>query len=210
MTRSINCRIKLATTAALVLFAVAVLGCGSDGDDETTADTELIEAQEAEVEAASEITTPIDASDVVKTFPPTVVTDGDVEAEEEGTPQRALLDWWQSLQFRDVATVKALTSRATLNAVGEDELAELVQVGSSPQGIEVLGASETGNTASVQVALLAFSAEEGKPPPRTPTSSTPATIVMTKDGGEWLFDDPAYLQPQLESLAASQAEAAGE
>jgi hypothetical protein len=190
--------LKIATTAALLLLFVVPIGCGSDEADEGSGTSELVEAQEAEVEKASKITTPIDASDVVKVFPPTIVTDGDVEAEKTGTPERAFLEWWQAFQFHDEVTVEALTSKATLDAIGRDNLEELVR--GSLGGIEVLDVSETGNSAQINAGLLSFTpSAPGKPPPRKPTNSAPATFAMVKQGGDWVFDETEYLQIKVDA-----------
>ena len=174
----------LAAAAALVVAVVVVLllvGGSDDGDDSgDSGDAQL--------------------------FPPQVVTDDDIEAQEPSSPERALLQWWQAFQFADSATVKDLTSQETLEEVGADDLAELVRVqGQGLQGVEVLGATESGDSASVRVGLLTFQPEsEGEPPPDEPTASTPTTFRMKNEDGEWLFDSPEYLLPKIENLKASQ------
>jgi hypothetical protein len=194
--------LKVAATTPLLLLVVVLVGCGSDGDDEqTTTSTELVQAQQSEVSAAGKITTPIDASDVVETFPPSIVTDGDVAAEKEGTPERAFLEWWQAFQFQDELAVEALTSQATLDAIGRDNLEELVR--GSLGGVEVLDVTESGNSAQVDAGLLSFQPPApGKPPPRKPTNSTPQSFAMTKEDGDWVFDDTEYLQLKVNALAA--------
>jgi hypothetical protein len=138
-------------------------------------------------------------------FPPQVVRDTEIEAQEAGSPERALLEWWQSFQFGDAQAVLARTSQATINAIGERELAELVRTrGQGLQGVEVLGATEDGNRASVRAGLLTFQpANPGDPPPTTPTASKPTTFAMSKEGDEWLFRETAFLQPMAEGLKRS-------
>jgi hypothetical protein len=196
---SINRRFRLIAIAGLVLLAIGVLGCGSDDEDEESGSSELVEAQESEVEAAGKITTPIDASDVVKTFPPTIVTDGDVNAEKEGTPARAFLEWWQAFQFHDQLAVEALTSEATIDAIGSQNLEKLVA--GSLGGVEVLDVTESGNSAQVNAGLLSFQPPApGKPPPRKPTNSTPQSFAMSKEDGDWVFGDTEYLQLKVSAL----------
>jgi hypothetical protein len=172
---------RFATLAALLTLTAALLGCGGS-DDETT--------------------TGADSGG----FPPNVITDDDIAAQEEGSPERALLEWWQAFQFQDAATVEDLTSEDVLDAIGEKTLTELVQTrGQGLQGIEVLGASENGDNASVRAGLLQFTPEkEGDPQPTEPTSSQPTTFVMQSDGGSWLYDDVDYLQPMADSLEAAE------
>jgi hypothetical protein len=198
--RSIDRCFKLAAIAAFLTLAVGVLACGSDDEDEGSGTSGAVEAQKEEVEEAGEITTPIDASDVVKTFPPSIVTDGDVEAEKKGTPERAFLEWWQAFQFHDFETVEALTSKATLGAIDADQLRELVGV-TTLQGIEILDVSESGSSAQINAGLLNFQPPgPDEPPPREPTSSTPDTFAMTEEHGDWVFAETEYLELKLNAL----------
>jgi hypothetical protein len=199
LTRSTGHRFKLATFAAALILAAGALGCGSDGD-EGNDDSELVEAQQDEVNKSGEITTPIDASDVVKVFPPTIVTDGDIKAEGKGTPGGAFLEWWQAWQFNDEAAVEALTSEATVEAIGSDELRELAAQTELP-GIEVLDASESGNTAVINAGQLSFSPPRpGAEPPDEPTESKPVSFTMAKEGGEWRFAETEFLELKLASF----------
>jgi hypothetical protein len=176
-------------TFAALIAVIFLLGCGSDdengdGGEET-------------------------GGDAAQTFPPHVVRDDDIEAQEEGSPERALLEWWQAFQFADAAGVESLTSEETLNAVGPRQLAALVKArGQGLQGVEVLGASTQGATSSVRVALLTFQPEkEGQPPPTTPTGSRPATITMAKVGNRWLFAETPYVRPMVENFRQAAREA---
>jgi hypothetical protein len=179
---------QLVTTAALMVLAVVVLGCGGN-DDETNGDGDGGEA-----------------------FAPHIVTDSDIDAQEDGSPERALLEWWQAYQFGDQGQVEARTSTETLDEVGKGNLAELVELqGQSLQGVEVLSATESGDTANVRVGLLTFTPEkEGDPPPTTPTQSTPETFAMTNEDGEWRFAETEFLVTLVENLKQSQEEAAEE
>ena len=134
------------------------------------------------------------------------MTDSDVDAQASGSPERALLEWWQSFQFGDSNQVLARTSKTTIDTLGRHDLSEFVNSkGQGLQGVEVLGAEEVGNTASVRAGLLQFQPEnEGEPPPTDPTSSTPDTFEMEKEGGEWKFAAPEFLEPKIESFQESQ------
>jgi hypothetical protein len=168
----------LMAVAGLILLAVFLLfGCG--GGDSTSDEPAL---------------------------PPNVIADSDIDAQADGSPERALLEWWQAFQFGDAEQVVSRTSKSTLNQLGEHDLSDLVKnTGQGLQGIEVLSADETGNTASVRVGLLQFTPEkEGQPPPDEPTSSTPDTFEMKKEGDEWKFAATEYLEPKLESFQQAQ------
>ncbi len=172
---------QLLAVIGAVLTAAFLFGCG--GGDSTTG-----------------------ASD--EALPPNVVTDSDIDAQASGSPEQALLEWWQSYQFSDADQVVAQTSKGTLDDVGEKNLSELVKAqGQGLQGIEVLGSDESGNTASVRVGLLQFTPEkQGEPPPDEPTSSTPDTFEMKKEGNEWKFAATDYLAPKVESFVQAQQE----
>jgi hypothetical protein len=139
-------------------------------------------------------------------LPPNIVTDSDIDAQASGSPERALLEWWQSFQFGDSEQVLQRTSKSAIDKLGKHDLSEFVKsTGQGLQGVEVLGAEENGNTASVRVGLLTFQPEkEGEPPPTDPTSSTPDTFEMKKEGDEWKFAAPEFLEPKIESFQASQ------
>jgi hypothetical protein len=139
-------------------------------------------------------------------LPPNVVSDSDIDAQASGSPERALLEWWQSFQFGDSEQVLQRTSKSTIDKLGKHDLSEYVKsAGQGLQGVEVLGAEETGNTASVRIGLLQFQPEkEGEPPPTDPTSSTPDTLEMKKEGDEWRFAAPEFLEPKIASFMEAQ------
>jgi hypothetical protein len=207
LTRSIHRRLD--RLVVLLIVAAVLPGCASDDDDggATKTVTEVVvtdkasgkPAGQAEQDRASKIKSHIDTSDVVKLFPPTIVLDSDINEHRKGTPERALLEWWQAFQFRDVKTVKALTSRATLKEIGPRGLADLVRR-TGLEGVDVLDASTDGDTALVQTGLLNFSAPRGEPPPREPTGSRPATFTMAREDGNWVFAQTDYLIPKLNNL----------
>jgi hypothetical protein len=133
-------------------------------------------------------------------FAPQIVTDEDIDAFDEGTPERALLEWWQAFQFHDALTVRAMTSTATRKAIGPHALADVVRRTGLP-GISILGVSVNGDTALVQAGILNFQPPEpGAPPPREPTGSQPATFKLVKERGAWVFDQPDFVVPKVENL----------
>lgn len=196
--------------AAVIVGIAAGFFVGRDTDTGKKTVTTSIGMSPAELEEAkaSQLATGhIDSSDVVKVFPPQVLTDGDVAKEKKGTPGRAFLEWWQAYQWHDAMAVESLTSPETLSAVGKDNLAELVRT-QSLQGVEILDVSESGNNATVNAGLLEFQPpHEGAPPPNKPTHSEPASFQMTKQNGRWLFAETPYLQLKVEALKQSQQQA---
>ena len=139
-------------------------------------------------------------------FPPSVVTDDDISAQPDGSPQRALLEWWQAYQFGDAEQVLERTSKSTIDQLGKSDFSELVKTtGQGLQGVEVLGAETFGDKASVRVGLLQFEPQKpGGPQPDEPSGSTPDTIEMDKQGNDWLFAAPEFIEPKLESFKQSQ------
>jgi len=161
---------------------------------------ELEEAKAREVQSGK-----VSATDVVKVFPPQFLTDGDVAEEKKGTPGRAFLEWWQAYQWHDIAAVESLTSPETLNAIGADNLAELVRT-QALQGVEILGVSESGSSATVNAGLLQFQPPRpGAPPPNKPTTSMPDSFLMSNENGKWLFAQTDYLQLKVDALKQAQA-----
>src|SRR5262249_50094848 len=131
---------------------------------------------------------------------PQTVLDGDVAAQRKGTPERALLEWWQAFQFHDARAVRRLTSTATRQAVGAHSLAELVRLTGLP-GIAILSSSTSGDAATVSAGILNFQPPKpGAPPPRDPTGSQPASFAMARERGHWVFDQADFLVPKAENL----------
>jgi hypothetical protein len=213
-TRSHGRRFAVLATLAGVVLLVGGFFIGRVSESESSEPTaeetpeEPREVPKINTRACGKTAGP-DAARVVKVFPPHIVTDGAIEEQPKGSAGRALLEWWQAYQFNDIAAVEALTSPATIDAIGEDRLRALV-VPPDPglQGISVMDASESGSTATVNAGLLQFQPEEeGEPPPRQPTSSVPETFTMEKQGDDWLFAATEFLSLKANALPPEVIEA---
>jgi len=193
--------LPIAILAALLGVAAGFfVGRETDTGKETVTASAGQTPAEAEAASAATIAGHIDASDVVKVLPPQILTDGDVAKEEKGTPGRAFLEWWQAYQWHDAQAVLSLTSPETLDAVGRDNLTKLVEIQTLP-GVELLGVSENGSTATVNAGLLQFEPPRpGAPQPNKPTSSEANSFPMTKENGKWLFAGTEFLVLKLPSL----------
>jgi hypothetical protein len=178
---------SIITAAALVLvLTIGASGCGggssSSGGDSVSANTSSVAGNTAK-----------------KLFPPQIVRDSEIKAQKKGSPERALLQWWQAFQFSDAAGVVALTSPQTLKAVGKQNLTKLVQIrGPGTQGIKLLGTSTAGDTATMRVALLTFQpkqvgAQKKTVYPSVPSTSMPESYAFTKVNGRWLYASTGYL-----------------
>jgi hypothetical protein len=188
---------------AVLLGIAAGFFVGRETDSGESTVTASGGASPAEIEEAkaSEVASGhIDASEVVKVFPPQYLTDGDVAKEKKGTPGRAFLEWWQAYQWHDAQAVLSLTSPETLDTIGRDNLTKLVQTQTVP-GIKILGVSENGSTATVNAGQLQFEPPRpGAPQPNKPTSSEPNSFLMTNENGKWLFAQTEFLELKLPSL----------
>jgi hypothetical protein len=170
------------------------------GESTVTASGGASPAEIEEAKASEVVSGHIDASEVVKVFPPQYLTDGDVAKEKKGTPGRAFLEWWQAYQWHDAQAVLSLTSPETLDTIGRDNLTKLVQTQTVP-GIKILGVSENGSTATVNAGQLQFEPPRpGAPQPNKPTSSEPNSFLMTNENGKWLFAQTEFLELKLPSL----------
>jgi hypothetical protein len=175
-----------------VAVAFIGMGCGSDSTNgrETTdiSDTD---------------------STTIDTAAPNFTQDSEIDAQEEGTPGRALLEWWQAFQFSDAQSVLELTSQDVIDELGEDDITALVEErGAGFQGIELFTAIEDGDEASVRGALLTFAGQEGEPPPDEPTAAAPTTISMLRVDDAWLFNDAPFLERLIEAMKLAEKEAA--
>jgi hypothetical protein len=192
---------------AVLLGVAAGFFAGRETDTGKKTVTTSIGMSPAEIEEAkaSKVKSGhISATDVVKVFPPQFLTDGDVAKEKKDSPGRAFLEWWQAYQWHDVQGVLSLTSPETLSAIGRDNLAQLVET-QSLQGVEILGVTESGSTATVNAGLLQFQPPRpGAPPPDEPTSSQPDSFLMTNENGKWLFSQTEYLQLKVNALQQAQ------
>lgn len=189
--------------AALVtgLAAGFFVGRETDTGKKTVAESVGMSPAEIEEAKASEVESGhVSATDVVKVFPPQYLTDRAVATEKRGSPGRAFLDWWQGYQWHDVHAVLSLTSPETLKAIGRDNLTQLVEMQVLP-GVEILGVSESGSTATVNAGLLQFEPPRpGAPQPNKPTNSQPDSFVMQNENGKWLFAQTEFLELKLPSL----------
>ena len=206
-TRSARGVRPLLAGAAVLLVLAAGFGIGRlTADDEggtvTTTTTVAAEGGKGDGFTRTNQDADYDAEDVVAVFPPEIVRDGEISDQPKNSPGRALLEWWQAYQFSDAVTVEGLTSPGTVNAIGEDKLRALLALpGPGLQGIEVLEATEDGDTAEVQAGLLTFQAEDSdEPKPTEPTNSTPETFSMERKGDQWLFADTEFLETKLGTL----------
>jgi hypothetical protein len=159
---------------SLVLTSGAYAGClGDEGNKEPAGATS--EPGEA---AAS------------KGIPPNIVTDDRIKTTPPDSPGRAVLEWWQAVQFRDIESAQRLTDEAALADLMPGVFRRTVlQVGDQLPGLRLVGVTEHGETASARVFLTFFDASK----PEADPSLVPRTIRVTRDGSGWRVADLEYL-----------------
>lgn len=170
---------KLGVLLAAVLCAVAG-GCGGDGDG----------GDGGETASTNQLSLPpgFTAQHPSASVPPNIVTDDYATKEAAGSARRALLDWWQAVQFRDVITARELTSDAVLRSVGPTAFRRTVlRVGDGLPGLKVVNGRRRGETTIVR-AYLVFAGASGA----TPTLA-PRSFEMRSAQGSWKLASIEYL-----------------
>lgn len=131
-----------------------------------------------------------------------LVTDEQIGAAAKNSPARAVLLWFQAVQFKDQATVRELVTSDVVRDIGPDRLSRAVDtVGSSLGKPQVTSVRDRGSNASVRVFVLAY--ETGKP---DPVAATPVTFSLDKDQGHWRLSDLRYLLTSADAISAAEAD----
>jgi hypothetical protein len=185
MTDNPGCRPGRATASALALLTstLTLAACGPEDSDS----------------AESNTTTP--SGTIAEPAPaPNLVTTEQVESFEQGSPERALLEWWAAFQHGDQDAVVEITAERTLERVGEKRVSNLVDLlGSDLQGIRVARSRVEGDRAIVLALLLSFDVDKGGMAVEESVSGSPRVFAMAREGG-WLYDEPSYLERLLDDL----------
>lgn len=138
--------------------------------------------------------------------PTNLLTDEDVRALREGSPERALAEWFQAVQFRDVDTARSFVTKSAYRRVGERRFAASVKrVGTSLGRPEIVGSRRLGGGRGYNIRVL-IKAYDGVA--RRPRFSTPASFVMVDENG-WRLDDLYYLTEANQSIADARRRRAG-
>jgi len=160
-----------AITFAVLATAASLASCG---------------AQEVAVEDPAVTATPASTPDGV---PPQVLTAAAIRSTQDGTPERALFQWWQAGQFGDADAVVDLTAPQILESFDESRLRRLVRVGrNSFAGLRHFGTTLDGETARVRIGVVRY---RGSRP--DPGAGSLYTVVMRRTGDAWGFGDSLYL-----------------
>ena len=153
----------------LTAAALVTVGCG-ESDDQT--------ADQPPDQSADSL------------LPPSVVSEEAIAEQEEGSPERALLEWWQAFQFGDATQVVELTDPEALQGFGSGKLEDLVRgFGSLIGGLRVVDSRVKDEQASVRVVVVNYP-QDGK------LEGAPRTFVLRREDSEapWLVDAVPYFE----------------
>lgn len=137
--------------------------------------------------------------------PPWLLVQADLDEEMPGSPTRALLEWWQALQYRDAGAVVRLTANKTVEEVGAGNLRELARSrGSNFLGLSIVDTRRRTGTASDRVAvralLLNFDVDDNGAA-TDKAGGTPTTFTLIRERGRWrLLDLAGYVQSLIGDL----------
>jgi len=163
---------RVAPVMALTVLAMfAIASCGGDDDGTTTTDA------------------------------PRTVTSEDLAAFPGDTPERAILEWWRHVQFRNADGAHALYSDEA--DVSRDDLSrQITFAASSFVGVpEVVDVDKGGGLATVYMVLQAPGSDV---PPR------PLSANLREERGEWLLRDDFLMEQQAARVARARSAADGE
>jgi hypothetical protein len=163
---------RLAAILATLLVVPAIASCGGDDDDDGT-------TAEAQRTVAAE----------------------DVGAFSRGTPERAVLEWWRHVQFRNAEGAHALYSEEA--DVTLDELSrQITYAASSFVGVpEIVDVDKGGGVATVYMTLQAPGSDA---PPR------PLSANLREEEGAWVLRDNFLMEQQAARVARARAAAEGD
>lgn len=126
-----------------------------------------------------------------------VLEDRDIERYSSGSPQRALLLWFQAVQFDDQPAVRSLTTRRELKRVASKTVDFAVSlVGTSIGTPEIVSVRKTGTRAAVRTLV-----RKNQPSGHAPVQ-TAHTFYLTRVGPGWKVDDVSYLIHESDAVLA--------
>lgn len=134
---------------------------------------------------------------------PGIVTAEDVLAYPADTPQRALLTWFQAIQFGDARAAFELLTPAEQRQFGATRiLSAAAAVGDTLGSARVRSVRVHGISAVIGVDVLGFNPQNGvwRRAPQ-PTSSNPVTFLLFHGRGGWRIDDGGYLLASARAVA---------
>ena len=155
--------------AANLCFGLCVIAaaCGDDSNDVARTDT---------------------APDRTGSARPNIVTGEDLEATTKGSVERAVLGFFQAVQFGDEEGAADSVAPDELRSVGSRRFARDVRsLGATLGRPTIANVTENGQTARARTEIVSYSAGNEKP-----VLSDPTTLRLERDSGRWRLSDLSY------------------
>jgi hypothetical protein len=163
---------------ALALAVMTVLACGCGGGDSGSTKAEP---------------TPRRASAV----PANLLTETDLKRAPTRSPQRALLEWFQAIQYSDLRGVRRLSSSAATKDLDLAAILKLAGPGfARPQIRDV---NVEGDRATVRLLLLSYEGGTGEV-----AIAQPTTIPLRRVGDAWVVSDLTLLVSSADAIYQQQ------
>jgi hypothetical protein len=143
---------------ALAALALVFAGCGDDSTDTQLGDKSLVD--------------PAD-------LPEAVISDDDRDQFEQGSPEVALLNYWQSLQFQDLAGALEFYEPGLRRAVGDSSMLEALRSQASLYRIRKPGILEDETETAGELTTVRYVIEDLN------GGVTPHSVTFRRDGDEW-------------------------
>jgi hypothetical protein len=185
----------LATVSLIGLPLILLAGCGSGGDDSTDSSVPALPQ-------ARDLRAMVLTSDDVNRFP-------------EGSPTRALNEWWRAIQFRDIEAAKRLYASGVKVDDLEHQVASLAPPLSASRP-SVVDIDETDKSAKLYVIVQTLPLRATGQVQRGGTRAveTPVVFRLVKQGDAWKLADNSYIDQRVRaqeqaSRAAVQAQSQG-
>jgi len=134
------------------------------------------------------------------TGPPNLVGIEQVQSEQEGSPERALLSWWRAVQFRDADTAQGLATQQAMQRIGGAAvLRDAVRVvGDRLPNLQLADRASTGGErVSVRGFVVYYDARGEE------TSRSPLSFSMRRVESTWKVDDVSYIRKVARALEAA-------
>ncbi len=125
-----------------------------------------------------------------------VVTEEAIAQRPRNSPDRALLNWWQAVQFEDFEGVRLLSTRQALSRTSPRGLSRAVSTVASALGRpEIVRVRSQGDRAAVRVLIQSFGSKAGQT-----VSTDPATFELRRMRGKWRVGDLGYLLETAQTI----------
>jgi hypothetical protein len=118
-----------------------------------------------------------------------IIKRSDITRYAQNSPERALLSWFQAIQFRDNDTVRSIATDRAVAIAGEKRLDEAIMlIGSSAGKPRIVSTRTRGDKAAVRVFI-----ESWLPGNPDPVLELPRTFMFVRVGAKWKMSDLSFL-----------------